>query len=127
MGTEVKSLRAGKANLRDAYGEVRNGEMYLINAHIAPYEYGNRFNPTDPRRPRKLLLHRIEIRRIQAAVQQKGMTIVPLRLYFTRGKAKIEIALARGKKQYDRREDIAQRDAEREIRRTVREQEKGGY
>lgn len=125
-GTEVKSLRAGKANLRDSYGEVRNGELFLVNAHISPYEQGNRYNH-DPRRPRKLLMHRLEINRLFAKVQQQGMTLVPLKLYFKSGRAKVELALAKGKKTYDRREDIAARDAEREIRRAVREREKGDY
>lgn len=123
-GTEVKSLRAGRANLRDSYGEIRQGEVYLVNAHISPYEQGNRFNH-DPKRPRKLLLHRAEINRLAGRVQQKGLTLVPLRLYFKGGRAKVEIALARGKKLYDRREDIAARDAEREMRRAAREREKG--
>ena len=122
-GTEVKSLRAGKANLRDSHGEVRGGELYLVNAHISPYEQGNRFNH-DPRRPRKLLMHRVEINRLFAKVQQQGMTLVPLKLYFKSGRAKVELALAKGKKTYDRREDLAARDAEREIRRAVRDSEK---
>lgn len=123
-GTEIKSLRAGKANLRDSYGEIRGGELYLVNAHISPYEQGNRFNH-EPRRPRKLLMHRYEINRLHARVQQQGMTLVPLKFYIKKGKAKVEIALAKGKKLHDRRQDIAARDAEREIRRAVREREKG--
>lgn len=123
-GTEVKSLRAGKANLRDCYAEVRAGEVFAVNLHISPYEQGNRFNH-DPRRPRKLLLHRHEINRLFGKVQQQGMTLIPLRIYFRRGKAKIELALAKGKKLHDKRQAIAERDAQREIRRTVREQEKG--
>jgi len=125
-GTEVKSLRAGRANLRDSYAEVRQGEVYLVNAHISPYEQGNRFNH-DPKRPRKLLLHRAEINRLAGRVQQKGLTLVPLRLYFKGSWAKVELALARGKKLYDRREDIAARDAEREMRRAAREREKGNW
>ena len=122
-GTEVKSLRAGKANLRDSYAEVRGGELYAVNMHISPYEQGNRFNH-EPLRPRKLLLHRYEINRLYGQVKQQGMTLIPLRIYFKRGKAKMELALAKGKKLHDKREDIAERDAQREIRRVVREQEK---
>ncbi len=119
VGTEVKSLRAGKANLRDSYAEVINGEVFLQNMHISPYEKGNRFNH-DPKRPRKLLLHKSEIRRLIGRTMQKGYTLIPLRVYFKRGKAKVELALARGKKLYDKRESIAKRDAEREIAREFR-------
>lgn len=119
VGTEVKSLRAGKANLRDSYAEVINGEVFLQNMHISPYEKGNRFNH-DPKRPRKLLLHKHEIRRLIGRTMQKGYTLIPLRIYFKRGKAKVELALARGKKLYDKRESIARRDAEREIAREFR-------
>lgn len=118
VGTEVKSLRAGKASLRDSYAEVINGEVFLQNMHISPYEKGNRFNH-DPKRPRKLLLHKREIRRLLGHTTQKGYTLIPLRIYFRRGKAKIEIAVARGKKLYDKRESIARRDAEREIAREI--------
>ncbi|MGI6649308.1 MAG: SsrA-binding protein SmpB [Bacillota bacterium] len=124
VGTEVKSLRAGKANLRDSYAEVRDGEVYVVNLHISPFEQGNRFNH-EPKRPRKLLLHRSEINRLFGKVQLKGMTLIPLRIYFKRGRAKIQLALARGKKLHDKREDIATRDAQREIQRAVREREKG--
>lgn len=119
VGTEVKSLRAGKANLRDSYAEVINGEVFLQNMHISPYEKGNRFNH-DPKRPRKLLLHKREIRRLLGGTTQRGYTLIPLRIYFKRGKAKVELALARGKKLYDKRESIARRDAEREIAREIR-------
>lgn len=119
VGTEVKSLRSGKANLRDSYAEVLNGEVVVHNMHISPYEKGNRFNH-DPKRTRKLLLHKQEIRRLLGKTQQKGFTLIPLRVYFKRGKAKMEIALARGKKLYDKRDAIAKRDAQREIAREWR-------
>lgn len=122
-GTEVKSLRAGKANLRDSFARIENGEVMLHNMHISPYEQGNRFNP-DPKRTRKLLLHKHEINKLIGATQQKGLTLVPLKVYFTRGKAKIELALAKGKKIYDKREDIAARDAKREIERAFRDRQK---
>ncbi len=122
-GTEVKSLRAGKASLRDSYAEVRNGEVFVHNMHISPYEKGNRFN-RDPKRPRKLLLHKQEIRRLLGQTTQKGYTLIPLRIYFKRGKAKVEVALARGKKLYDKRESIARRDAQREIARELRGRER---
>ncbi len=115
-GTEVKSLRQGRASLQEAYCRVEGGEVYIIGMHITPYEQGNRFN-LDPVRPRKLLLHREEIRRIERQLQQKGYTLIPLKLYFVRGYAKLQIALARGKKLYDKREAIAKRDAELERRR----------
>ena len=115
VGTEVKSCREGKANLADAYATVRDGEAWLMQCHIAPYSHGNRENH-DPMRPRKLLLHRQEIDKLKAATDQQGRTLVPLRLYFKHGIAKAEIAIARGKKTYDRRHDIASRDAERRMR-----------
>jgi SsrA-binding protein len=118
VGTEVKSLRAGKANLRDSYAEVSNNEVFIQNMHISPYDQGNRFNH-DPMRPRKLLLHRQEIKRLLGQTTQKGYTLVPLRVYFKRGRAKVEVALARGKKLYDKREEIAKRDADREIEREL--------
>lgn len=117
-GPEVKSLRQGRANIDDAYAVASGGELYLINMHISPYAEAGRNNPKDPTRPRKLLLHRNEIKRLIGSVTQKGYTIIPLRLYFNnRGYVKVEIALARGKKEYDRREDIKRRDLQREIRR----------
>ena len=115
VGTEVKSCREGKANLADAYATVRDGEAWLMQCHITPYSHGNRENH-DPMRPRKLLLHRQEIDKLKAATDQQGRTLVPLRLYFKHGIAKAEIAIARGKKIYDRRHDIASRDAERRMR-----------
>jgi SsrA-binding protein len=119
-GTEVKSLREGKVNLRDSYASVDHEEVILHNCHITPYSHGNIMNH-DPLRPRKLLLHRKEISKLLGKTQQKGLTIVPLRIYFSpRGKAKIEIALAKGKKQYDRRETIKTREAEREVERALK-------
>ena len=118
-GTEVKSLRDGKANLTDAFGVVKDGEVYLLNLHIAPYEQGNIFNH-EPTRTRKLLLHRREIRRLIGSVERQGLTLVPLELYFKRGKAKVALALGRGKKQHDKREDERKRDEEREIARVMR-------
>lgn len=121
-GTEVKSLRAGKANLKDSYAQVENGEMFLFNMHISPYEQGNRYN-VDPVRPRKLLLHKNEINRLYGKVKQQGLTLVPLKVYFKRGKAKIELALARGKKQYDKRDALAEKAAKRDIERNLRGKE----
>lgn len=118
VGTEVKSIRAGRANLQDAFCKVEGGEVWLYNMHIAPYEHGTHWN-VDPRRRRKLLLHRREIDYLRGRVEQKGLALIPLTLYFQHGYAKVQIGLARGKKLYDRREDIARRDAEREQRREL--------
>ncbi|MGI6617218.1 MAG: SsrA-binding protein SmpB [Saccharofermentanales bacterium] len=118
-GTEVKSIRDGHFSLGEAYVVVRDGELFLVGAHISPYKEGNRFNP-DPIRDRKLLAHRHEIESLATAVQQKGMTLVPLKAYFSRGRVKLEIGLARGKKQYDKREAIRERDSDREMRRQVK-------
>jgi len=123
QGTEVKSLRAGKANLKDSYAAVERGEVFLYNAHISAYEPGTRFNH-DPERVRKLLLHRAEIRRLIGRVQQQGLTLVPLSIYFRRGKAKIELALARGKRRFDKRESIARREAERDMDRAMKDRER---
>jgi len=120
QGTEVKSLRGGKANLQDAYGEIRDGEAWVVNFHISPYEQGNRFNH-EPKRPKKLLLHQREINRLYGLTQQKGFTLVPLKVYFKNGRAKLVLAVARGKKLHDKREDIASRDARREIDRAIKE------
>ena len=116
-GTEVKSLRAGKANLQDAYAAVERGEVWLHQAHISPYEQGNRFN-VDPRRKRKLLLKKREIYRLVRQVNEKGLTLIPLRLYFKNGYVKVEIGLARGKRLYDKREAIKEKD---EVRRLEQE------
>lgn len=121
-GTEVKSLRAGKANLKDAYAQVENGELYLFNMHVSAYDQGNRYN-VDPMRARKLLMHKSEINRLYGKVKQQGMALVPLKVYLKRGRMKVELALARGKKQYDKREAIAERDARREVERSLRGKE----
>ena len=118
-GTEVKSLRNGKATLTDAYGVVKDGEVFLINLHISPYEQGNQFNH-EPDRTRKLLLHRREIRRLIGGVERQGLTLIPLDLYFRDGIAKVTMALAKGKKLHDKRETSRERDAAREIERAVR-------
>ena len=118
-GTEVKSLRSGKASIADAYGIVRDGEVYLLNAHIQPYE-SRGYSNHEPTRSRKLLLHRKEIRRLIGAVEREGLTLVPLELYFKKGVAKVAMALAKGKKLHDKRETEKQRDAEREIARVGR-------
>lgn len=117
-GTEVKSLRNGKASIKEAYARLRNGEVFLEGMNITPYEQGNRYNH-DPVRTRKLLLHRREIEKLIGAVEQKGLTLVPLELYFKNGRAKVVVALGRGKKQHDKREDLKRRAVERETARAV--------
>lgn len=119
VGTEIKSIRDGKANLRSSYALIRQGEVWLENAHIAVYDFGNRFNH-EPLRRRKLLLHRREIAQLEAKVATKGLTLIPLKLYLKGGRAKIELGLCRGKKLYDKREAIAERDVKREMERIVR-------
>ena len=119
LGPEVKSLRAGRANLSDSYATIRRGEAWLLNAHISPYEQASRANP-DPRRERKLLLHRSEISRLQGRVVEKGLTLVPLELYFKDGRAKVQLGLARGKRQHDKRESIRRREQDREMQRLAR-------
>jgi SsrA-binding protein len=123
IGTEVKSLRQGRAGLSDAYAEVSGGEVFLQNAHIAQYEPASRFNH-DPLRPRRLLLHKREIRKLASKVAERGYTLVPLSLYFRDGKAKVELALAKGRKTYNKREAIRERDIRRDIDRKVRERQK---
>jgi SsrA-binding protein len=119
-GTEVKSLREGRVNLQDSYASVDDGEVFLHHCHISPYSHGNIMNH-DPLRTRKLLLHRKEINKLIGQTQQKGLTLVPLRIYFSpRGHAKVELALAKGKKQYDRREAIKEREAGREVERAMK-------
>jgi len=124
LGTEVKSLRQGRANLRDSYARVEDGQAFLHNMHISEYTEGNRYNH-DPVRKRRLLLHKHEIKRLRVRVDERGFTLVPLRLYFKRGKAKVELGLARGKREYDRRHDIARRDARREMERALKERTLG--
>ncbi len=119
-GTEIKSVRMGRANLQDGFVLIRRGEAWLLNVHIAPYDFGNRENH-EPRRERKLLLHTREIRKLQSKVSERGWTVVPLRMYLKHGRAKLEIALVRGKRLYDKRDAVAERDMDRELRRTVKE------
>ncbi len=118
-GTEVKSLREGKANLTDAYGIVKDGEVWLLNLHISPYEKGTHFNH-EPTRSRKLLLHSKEIRKLIGAVERQGLTLVPLELYFKGGRAKVRLALGKGKKQHDKRADEKKREDERDMARALR-------
>ena len=115
-GTEVKSLRQGKCSLKDSFVRIENGEVFVYNMHISPYEKGNIFN-RDPLRVRKLLLHKSEIRKLKSALDQKGYTIVPLKVYFSKGLVKVEIGLAQGKKLYDKRETLAKKDQMRQIER----------
>lgn len=123
-GTEVKSLRGGKASLAEAYATIEGGEAYVLQLHIPPYEQGNRSNP-DPVRRRKLLLHHAEIVKLAKAVEQKGQTLIPLKIYFTRGRAKLLVAVGKGKKTYDKRQTVADRDAKREMDRARRGGERG--
>lgn len=123
-GTEVKSLRAGRANLRDSYAAVEKGELFLIGAHISPYEQGNIFNH-DPLRPRKLLVHARELRRLFGKVKVAGYTLVPTKMYFKDGRAKVEIGLAKGKALYDKRQTLATKEAERDMARALRNRERG--
>lgn len=120
VGTEVKSLREGKVNLKDSYASITEGEVFVKNMHISPYEKGNIFNK-DPLRERKLLLHKREILKLIGKIKEKGYSLIPLSLYFKNSKVKLELALARGKKLYDKRDDIAKKDASREIDRRMKE------
>lgn len=123
LGTEIKSLREGRANLKDSYANIKEGEVFLYNAHISPYSHGN-INNHDPVRARKLLLHKKEIKKLIGKVQEKGLTLVPLRLYFKNGNVKVELALAKGKKIFDKRRDIAKRDSDRDLRRQLRDKQR---
>jgi len=120
MGTEVKSIRAGKVNLQDGYALIRNGEAWLLNVHISPYTSSSQYFNHDPRRTRKLLLHRQEIRKLIGKVEQQGLTLVPLKLYLKRGLVKISIGLAKGKKLHDKREDLKRRQDQREMQRAMK-------
>lgn len=124
LGTEIKSIRAGGVSLKEGYVTPRDGELWLVDVHIAPYKPAHRHGH-EPRRPRKLLLNRREIDRLTSRVQERGYTIIPLRIYLKRGRAKVEIGLARGKRQYDKRAAIAKRESQRQIERTLRERERG--
>ena len=119
-GTEVKSLRAGKGNLQDAYAKIEDGQMILYNMHISPYKMGNRFNH-DPKRPRRLLVHKSEIIKLYSKVREKGLTLVPTKVYFNRSWIKVEIALAQGKKLYDKRADMISKTVRRETERSLKE------
>ena len=119
VGTEVKALRQGKANLVDSYSKIQNGEIWLVNANISEYTQGN-INNHDPRRDRKLLLNKSEIRKLISKINEKGLTLIPLRLYFKKGRVKVELAVAKGKKVYDKRRDIAKRDFERDQERRIK-------
>ncbi len=123
QGTEVKSLRLGKGNLQDSYATIKDGEMFLYNMHISPYEQGNIYNH-DPDRIRKLLLHKQEIKRLTGKIMERGMTLVPLKIYFKSGKAKAELGLARGKSLVDKRKEIARRDEQRMVEREFKEKGK---
>ncbi|NNL84756.1 MAG: SsrA-binding protein SmpB [Myxococcales bacterium] len=125
LGPEVKSLRAGRANLADAYADVDRGEVWLRKLHISPYEQASREN-AEPMRPRKLLLHRSEIARLTGRVAERGLTLVPLSLYWKEGRAKVELGLARGRRRYDKRQAIRAREDDREAKRAVRQRERGG-
>ena len=119
VGTDVKACREGKANLTDSYGRIKNGEVWLVGAYIGHFTQGNR-NNHDPHRDRKLLLSKREIRKLDKSVKEKGNTIIPVRMYFSRGKVKVELALAKGKRSYDKREAIAKRDFNRDVERKIK-------
>lgn len=123
-GTEIKSIRNGKINLKDSYAKVTNGEVWVHQMHISPYEQGNRFNH-DPLRPRKLLLHRTEINKLIGKVQLQGLTLIPIKIYLKRGMAKVELAVGQGKKNYDKRQSLAEKEGKRDIERALRERNKG--
>ena len=121
FGTEVKSIRAGSVNLKDSWCEIKNGEIYVNGMHISPYEKGNIFNQ-DPNRSRRLLMHKREILKLFGLVQQQGVALIPLELYFSGSRVKVSVGVCRGKKLYDKREDMARRDAKRDIERSLKEQ-----
>jgi SsrA-binding protein len=123
-GTEIKSVRAGRVNLSDGYVQPRNGELWLVNVHIAPYDPAGQYYGHDPLRPRKLLLHRREIDRLLSRIVERGYTVVPTRMYLKDGRAKVEIALARGKRKYDKRQAIAERTAKRDVERALKERDR---
>lgn len=120
MGSEIKSVRANRVSLQDGFVQERAGELWLVNVHIAIYEQASMFGHADPLRPRKLLLHKREIAQIISRMRERGYTVIPTQLYLEKGRAKVEIALARGKKLYDKRDSLSQRDAERQIRRALK-------
>lgn len=126
-GTEIKSLRRGRANMSDAFATIRNGEMFLHNMHISPFEEGNRHNPSDPTRARKLLLHKQQIHKLLGESKREGYTLVPLKVYIRNGYAKVLIGMGKGKKLYDKRADAAKKDAQRDIQRALREKQKVSF
>jgi SsrA-binding protein len=119
IGTEVKSLRQGRASFKDSYAKVHNGELWVVNLHISPYDHGG-YSNHEPLRQRKLLLHKNEIRRLIGKIEERGLTLIPLKIYFKNGRAKMELALARGKKIFDKRDDIAKRDMGRDAQRELK-------
>ncbi len=121
MGSEIKSIRGNRINIADGFIQEKNKELWMMNVHIAPYKEAKHFGHSDPRRPRKLLLHRREINRIMAKLRDNGVTAIPLQIYLERGKAKVEIGVAKGKKKYDKRADLAKRDAQRQIERALKD------
>lgn len=123
-GTEVKSMRQGKVNLKESYAQVRDNDVLVQSMHISPYEQGSIYN-TDPMRPKKLLLHKSEIRRLKAQVQQKGYTLIPLQVYLKDGRMKLELGVCRGKQLHDKRDDVAERDAKRDMERALRSNSRG--
>jgi len=123
-GTEIKSIRNGRANINDAFATIRNGEMFIHNMHVSPFEQGNIHNPSDPTRARKLLMHKAQISKLYGQAKQEGYSIVPLKIYIRNGYAKLLIGLGKGKKQYDKRESAAKRDSQRDIQRILREKQK---
>lgn len=125
-GTEIKSVRAGQVNLRDSFATIKNGELWLINSHIAAYERGTLFNH-DPRRPRKLLMHRREINRLAGKIQEKGLTLIPLRMYLKNNRAKVELGLARGQRHYDKRATLREKETRREVEREMARHRRGHW
>lgn len=119
VGTEVKSIRNGQANLKDSHARIEDGEVFLYNSHISPYDHGNRFNH-EPTRKRRLLLNKKEIQKLKSKIQEKGLTLIPLKLYFKTNWVKVELGLCKGKKLYDKREDIAKRDTQRQLERVIK-------
>ena len=124
QGTEVKSLRAGRVNLKDSFASIKNGEIFVENMHISPYEQGNQFNH-DPLRVRRLLMHKAEILKLFGKTREKGMTLIPLKVYFKRGRAKLELALASGKHNYDKRQTLKAKTAKREVEQALKERQRG--
>ncbi|HBV86786.1 SsrA-binding protein SmpB [Desulfosporosinus sp.] len=122
-GTEIKSIRNGRVNLKDSYARLDNGEVWVHQMHISPYEQGNRYNH-DPLRPRKLLLHRAEINKLIGKIQQQGLTLIPIKIYLKKGMAKVELAVGQGKKNYDKRQALAEREGKRDIERALRDRNK---